>query len=153
MVEQEKLFADPMPAHLIAAKADCEAISSNLKEVARILWPDEDPTKGQKRLSNALRGPLSGQLQKLDLDLYKAIANGALMTVGRSHLDEYWTKGRPLELKYLSQSECVERASMTLSAAAKSLQDSMSEAQRTLANVAEIISKFQGQHRPAGAQK
>lgn len=141
MGEQEKLFADPMPAHLIAAKADCEAISSNLKEVAKVIWPDEDPLKGQKRLSNALR---PGQAQLLDIDEYKAIANAALMTVGKSHLDSFWAKGRPLELKVLSQAECVERAIITLAAAAKSLTDGMGEAQRTLLNVAEIISKFQG---------
>lgn len=141
MVEQEKLFADPMPAHLAAAKADCDAISSNLKEVAKLIWPEADPLKGQKRLSNALS---PGQAQVLDIDEYKTIASAALMTVGRSHLDEFWARGRPLELKVLSQAECVDRATMTLAAAAKSLQEGMNDAQRTLANVAEIISKFQG---------
>lgn len=141
MGEQEKLFVDPMPAHLAAAKADCDAISSNLKEVAKVIWPDGDPLKGQKRLSNALS---RGQAQVLDIDEYKTIASAALMKVGKSHLDEFWARGRPLELKVLSQAECVDRSVLNLAAAAKSLQDGMSEAQRTLANVAEIISKFQG---------
>lgn len=141
MGEQEKLFADPMPAHLAAAKADCDAISSNLKEVAKVIWPDGDPLKGQKRLSNALS---RGQAQVLDIDEYKSIASAALMRVGKSHLDEFWARGRPLELKVLSQSECVDRAVVTLATAAKSLKDSLSDAQGVLVNVAEIISKFQG---------
>lgn len=94
-----------------------------------LIWPNEDPLNGQKKLSNALSG---GQKQKLDLHEYAAIARAAALKHGKSHITEYFTAKQPCEVKWVQPEVLIERIQVRAA-------EIMQQWQRTLSEGAELL--------------